>query len=231
MKGLTASETAELLMSVATHRTERLLTPIEVAARLQRAVDAGLSADAVGHAVGLDAKTVHLFLRLLELPDDYRQYVSWGRAKGRLPMSSASEAVELRGLLVEADFQLLLDLIRRDALKHKEVRAVVQRVKRNSAKPWREHLNDVLSLRPQVERQELIILDTPGLEPKDAKARADSLRFSLKNLLNAGLLAVYASQASIGILVTPTASQELDLHAAAQNLSLRAFLWQLAEPR
>ena len=69
MKGLSAYELRQLILSVGTHRSDRPLSPIEVAKLMRRALDMGETRKTLAGRLLLDdSSIIGRFMRLLSLP-------------------------------------------------------------------------------------------------------------------------------------------------------------------
>lgn len=150
LPALSDRERINLIFSVGTHRKERPITPIAVAELIRKAL-ARQSLEQI--ADDLQLKSVGMlnkFLSLNQLPAEVTPLVGWGGSKNILPFSSAVQISRL------AEPNLTRRLCEA-ALQHKftkdEVQAVVQRVLRSSKTTLDEAIEEILRLRPQVERQ------------------------------------------------------------------------------
>ena len=90
--GLSTDEERDLILSVGTHRPGRMLTPVEVAELLQRALDAGASSESIAKRCLLEGTTtISRFLRLLDLEEASKHLVVFGSKKGSLGFTTAME--------------------------------------------------------------------------------------------------------------------------------------------
>ena len=71
MRGLSSAEVRQLILSVGTHKSERPLSPVEVAQLMQKAVKAGENRKEIAARLLLeDSSIIGRFIRLLQLPPD-----------------------------------------------------------------------------------------------------------------------------------------------------------------
>lgn len=154
--GLSALELGRLRMSVGygTHKKGRPLSPIEVGSLLQKARSEGVSLEECARAVQLDG-TGHIgrFLRVLDLPEDIRHLVDWGSGRKFVGFTSA---VELAKLEAADDQRAVAEAVLADGLSSKEVRQVVQ-LRKRSGREIRECVDEVLDMRPKVERRYVFV--------------------------------------------------------------------------
>ncbi len=135
------------------HRKERLLSPVEVGALLQRACDAGSSLDECAKETWIDATGVRRFLRILDLPDDLRHVISWGSPRDAVGFSCATELTRLP----KADDQrTVAEAILANGLNSKEVRQVVQ-LRERSRRPVSECVKEVINMRQAIDRRYVFI--------------------------------------------------------------------------
>lgn len=153
MKGLTPEEYKALLRSVGTHRAERLLSPLEVAHFLKRAVAAGSTRKQCAEALNLGQTQVATFLKLLDLAPDIQHLADWGRStNASVSFSSLAELAQLS----QPKQSEVANAILRYGLTGKEVVQLVQ-IANRSKKPIAKCIDDIIRLRPQVETRHLFV--------------------------------------------------------------------------
>lgn len=154
LPGLNLTELRELQQSVGTHRGVRPLTPVEVADRLLRSLQAGASRAKCSKETQLAGPTmVDRFLKLRELPSRIQHLVEWGKSgKGVIGFSGA---VELSQFPRENQETMGLKIVEHELTK-KEIVSVRQLLERSSD-PLPRCLERVLKRRPVVTRVEVIL--------------------------------------------------------------------------
>ena len=149
-KILSPQERQGLLLSVGTHRRTRLLSPVEVANLFAKAIADGGSLGDCARAAGLEGTTIVVhFLRLLKLPESVRHLVDWGSGSGTIGFSVGAELARLADEVEE-------ETVVRGALAYRltgsEIRQVVQ-LRKRSKRSVEECLNEVVGMRPRVEKR------------------------------------------------------------------------------
>jgi hypothetical protein len=154
LEALTAEERKQLLMSIGTHRGERVLSPVEVARLLRKALDSGISMASCAESVQLTGTSqIARFLALLKLLPDVQHLVDWGRSDVTLAFSAA---FELSRLDIQEDQREAASSVLAHGFSTSEVRQLVQMRKR-SGKPLDDCVHAVLKMRPQIERRHVFI--------------------------------------------------------------------------
>ena len=147
---LSQQERQRLLLSVGTHRGQRPLSPVEVASLFTKVMTTGGSLSDCARAASLEGTTiVSRFLRLLKLPAAVWHLVGWGSVPGTLGFSSGAEIARLDD---DAEEQALVDGVLTNRLSGSEVRQVVQ-LRKRSKRPLQDCLNEVVGLRPRIEKR------------------------------------------------------------------------------
>jgi len=168
---------SKLIRSVGTHRTDRVLTPVEVAHALDY-FSTRESLKVVAQQIDLESSTANRFLRLLSLPSSVQSVVDWGASKTTLSFSAASELASLEST---GDQEQAARLALRHKMTKDEVRQAVQ-IHRRAAMPINKSVDAVLARRPQVVTLEVFIGAIPSsLKSRIAKlsqSERDSLLFS-----------------------------------------------------
>jgi hypothetical protein len=154
LSALTPEERQQLVASVGTHRSERHLSPTEVALLFQKAVRTGDSLADCAKAVSLESTSqISRFLSLLKLPADVLHLVDWGTTENSLSFSSA---FELSRLEQTEDKQRAVQAVLEHHLSSSEVRQLVQ-ARMRSGKSMDECIQVVLRMRPQIEVRHVFI--------------------------------------------------------------------------
>ena len=153
MKGLSAEEYSSLLRSVGTHRGKRLLSPVEVARLLKKSIDSGGSRQECAEALSVGPTQISAFLKLLILAPQIQHLADWrGSSSASVSFSSLAELARLP----EHDHVSAADAILKHGLTWKETVQLVQLADR-SAGDLNSCLDQVLSLRPQIETRHLFV--------------------------------------------------------------------------
>jgi hypothetical protein len=150
VNGLSEEEHQRLLLSVGTHRGQRPLSPIEVAALFAKVLAANGSLSECAKAASLEGTTqVSRFLRLLRLPESIWHLVGWGSVAGTIGFSSGAEIARLEN---DAEEEALVAGVLTNRLSGSEVRQVVQ-LRKRSKRSLDDCLNEVVGMRPRVEKR------------------------------------------------------------------------------
>lgn len=155
LPGISKLEFGRLHMSIGygTHKKGRPLSPVEVGMLLCRARKAGASLQDCAHALN---GTSHLgrFLRILDLAPDLLHLIGWGGGNGNSIGFSA--AVELARICDADDQRTVATAILADGLQSREIRQVAQ-LRSRSRRPIRACLEEVLGMRPSIEKRYVFI--------------------------------------------------------------------------
>ncbi len=144
----------KLILSVGTHRSERPLSPVEVAEALEMQIASGTTARDIAEALHLENTTmIGRFRRLLRLSPAIRHLVTWGQSPSSISLTVASELARLDSADTQ---QQVVDAALENGLKSSEVRQVVQILQR-SDQSTSEAIQSVLKLRPQVTRRHVMV--------------------------------------------------------------------------
>ena len=96
MKGLSTAEYKKLILSVGTHRNERILSPLEVAQLLSKAISAGTSRKECAEALQIGTTQVSTFLKLVRLTSEIQHLSDWrGTAGASIAFSTLTELGQL----------------------------------------------------------------------------------------------------------------------------------------
>lgn len=151
--GLSPEEEKELILSVGTHRAGRRLTPLEVARLFQRMTAHGATLKDCAELVQFEGTTmVSRFLRLLELEPDIQHLVDWGQSGSTIAFTAATE---LSRLDRQEQRQAVREILE-NGLKSQEVKQLVQ-LRRRSGKSLDVCVEEIVRLRPQIERRHVIL--------------------------------------------------------------------------
>lgn len=159
--GLTPLDFGRLKLSIGygTHKSNRPLAPGQVAALLRRACSSGASLADCAEALGVHQTSVRRLMRVLDLAEDLRTLVTWGRAEGSIGFSSA---VELTKLADPCDQQITAESILKSNLDSKEVRQIAQ-IRNRSGRDIETCIEEIISMRPVIERR-FVLIGTTGSE-------------------------------------------------------------------
>ncbi len=165
MKGLLPDQISQLILSVGTHKSNRPLSPIEVAEYMQSALDAGEKRTDIAEKLYLeDSSIIGHFLRLLSLPPQVQQLIGWGAAPTTISFSAAAGIARLNSGIEQI-------VLAKAALENKfnksEIVQVVQ-IRQRSDNSIESCIKSVIDQRPVVERRHVIIgqLTSEGLKDK-----------------------------------------------------------------
>lgn len=151
--GLAPEAQRDLILSVGTHRGNRRLSPIEVAEAMEEAINAGTSVQQLASALLLEDPTmITRFRRLLKLTSATKHLVGWG-GKSCLSVETASAIARLQP---QEEQEIAAKAVLEYRLSKKEVYQVVQ-IQERSGKPVSECIENVLRMRPQIEKRHILI--------------------------------------------------------------------------
>ena len=151
--GISEDTQRKLLLSVGSHRTDRLLSPMEIAVALDAARRSGTSLEELRNFLHLeDDSVLRRFLSLLTLGPDVRAYVDWKRTDITFPFTAASEIAKLPA----KDHRAVADAIIRYCLSTFEVKQLIQLCRRSN-RPVEACVEEVVRFRPTVETRHLFI--------------------------------------------------------------------------
>lgn len=151
--GLPPETQRDLILSVGTHRGNRRLSPIEVAEAMEAGINAGTSVQQLASALLLEDSTmITRFRRLLRLTSAIKHLVGWG-GKSSLFVETASAIARLQS---QEEQEIVAKAVLEYRLSKKEVYQVVQ-IQERSGKPITECIEDVLRMRPQIEKRHILI--------------------------------------------------------------------------
>ena len=190
---LTPKERQGLLLSVGTHRGKRPLSPVEVAGLFAKILAAGGNLSDCARAARLEGTTiVARFLRLMKLPDTVRHLVDWGSSPGSIGFSAGSELARLEDAAEEEE---VVRGVLTNRLSGSEVRQVIQ-LRKRSKRPVKDCLNEVVGMRPRIDKRYVYVGAVTDAALKGALAcmtqreRDECLAGAIKGVLDANTLSV-----------------------------------------
>lgn len=164
---LSPQERQGLLLSVGTHKGRRSLSPVEVATIFSKVLAAGGSMADCARAAHLEGTTiVARFLRLLKLPESVRHLVDWGSSPGTVGFSAGAELARLEN---DAEEEEVVSGVLTYRLSGSEVRQVVQ-LRKRSKRSVKECLDEVVGMRPRVEKRYVYVGAVTDAALKDSLA-------------------------------------------------------------
>lgn len=161
---LSPEERRGLLLSVATHRRQRPLSPIEVAGLFAKIINSGGTLSDCGRVANLGTTWVGRFLRLLNLPASAKHLVDWGTGAGMLGFTAGTELARLDQ---ESDQELVVQAVLANRLSGSEVRQIVQ-LRMRSHRPIRDCIEEVIGMRPTITKRFVYVgvVSSPKLKEK-----------------------------------------------------------------
>ena len=143
-----------LILSTGTHRSNRVLSPVEVSEGFKKLKDSGMSSREISDIVLFkDISMISKFERLLLLSPKIQHLIDWGSSSSTISFSSAAELARLDK---EKDQELLSEAILKNKLSKQEVIQIIQ-IKRRSSKPILKCIDEIIKLRPEIERKFVFI--------------------------------------------------------------------------
>lgn len=165
MRGLSSSEVRQLILSVGTHKSERPLSPVEVAKLMWKAEKAGEKRREIAARLLLeDSSIIGRFIRLLRLPPDVQQLTGWGSDPATLSFTAGSEIARLED---KQEQLVLATAALANRFNKSEIMQVVQ-IRKRSGKSIKECIKIVLNQRPVIERRHVIIGSLQSEKLKDS---------------------------------------------------------------
>lgn len=153
MRGLSSEIQQDLILSVGTRRAKRRLSPIEVAEAIEMSLASGSTVQELAVELDLHPTMVPRFRRLLKLPSDVRHVVDWWQGEARLSFEAASHIARLAS---SKEQQKVVEAALKHGLGKVETIQIVQ-IRERSGRPIAECIEEVLHMRPQIERRHLLI--------------------------------------------------------------------------
>lgn len=152
MRGISAEELRDLILSVGTHKQERILSPVEVAQLLETEINAGATIQEISKEILLNPTMTTRLHRLLNLAPEIQHLVGW-EGKPKISPSTASEIARLK-ILKEQEF--LANAALENRLSKKEVIQIIE-VRNKFNKPIGECVEEIIKMRPRIIRRYLFI--------------------------------------------------------------------------
>lgn len=182
MRGLSPSEVRQLILSVGTHKSERPLSPVEVAKLMEKTLKAGEKRNEIADRLYLDDSTIiGRFIRLLSLPDHVKQFIGWGSNPATVSFTAASEIARLNST---QDQSALAKLALENQFNKSEIIQVVQ-IQQRSERSIEDSVKAVLDQRPVIEKRHIIIGNLQSERLKDDLKQIPQLERN--NLLQSAL--------------------------------------------
>lgn len=177
---LSSDEKRDLILSVGTHKRSRRLPPVGVAKLMDRALKLN-TIDELARDLGFkETSTIKKFLSLLDLPSEIQAVTVWGRTRGYLSFSVASQ-------ISRVGDPSAMNVFCRAALEHglnkEEARAIAQCHKR-AGDNIETCVNSIVKLRPMIEHQHMFIgkIDLEKIGTSAGSARSE-LRKNLARIV------------------------------------------------
>jgi len=152
MSGISPEDKRDLILSVGIHKTERPLSPIEVAELLENLIDSGTTKKEISKEILLDSTMISRFRRLLSLAPEIQHLVGWG-GESKIPFSTASVIAHLK---TSEEHKFLVKSTLEHELSKNEVIQIVE-VRNKFSKPINECVEEILKMRPRIIRRYLFI--------------------------------------------------------------------------
>ena len=164
MKGLLPHEISKLILSVGTRKSNRPLSPVEVAGFMQSALDAGENRTDIAEKLHLeDSSIIGRFLNLLSLPSQVQQLVGWGSDPATISFSAAAGIARLN---TDVEQTALAKAALENKFNKSEIVQVVQ-IRHRSGNSIESCIKAVLDQRPIVERRYVLIGEMTSESLKD----------------------------------------------------------------
>ena len=214
MFGLSPETSKKLLLSVGTHHSERLLTPLEAAAAMRLALSNGATQKELASRLHFDGPTmVSRFVKLLSLAPSVQPLVGWGSDASTISFSSAFEIARLP----EREQQVAAEAVLANQLGLSEVKQLLQ-IRQRSGKAIDEAVQAVIAQRPTIEVRHVIV---GAITIEDVRGKVTNISQEERNsLLRRALLRrpeLDVRGAKLG-LDTFTLVGDKQLRAAMENL-------------
>ena len=214
MFGLSPETSKKLLLSVGTHHSERLLTPLEAAAAMRLALSNGATQKELASRLHFDGPTmVSRFVKLLSLAPSVQPLVGWGSDASTISFSSAFEIARLP----EREQQVAAEAVLANQLGLSEVKQLLQ-IRQRSGKAIDEAVQAVIAQRPTIEVRHVIV---GAITIEDVRGKVTNISQEERNSLLRGALLrrpeLDVRGAKLG-LDTFTLVGDKQLRAAMENL-------------
>ena len=182
MKGLSGYELRQLILSVGTHRSDRPLSPVEVAKLMRRALDMGETRKTLADRLLLDdSSIIGRFIRLLSLSVQVQLLIGWGSNPDTISFTAASDIARLD---YPEEQKTLAKMALENQFNKSEIIECVQ-LRQRSERSIEDCVKAVLGQRPVIERRHVIIGE---LKPENLKDRLKEMsQLERDNLLESAL--------------------------------------------
>lgn len=172
MRGISSYELRQLILSVGTRKSTRLLTPVEVGRLIQKALDAGETRIEIADRLHLVGTTmIGRFISILSLPPQVQQLVGWGSDSATIPTESASQIARLKSTEEQIS---LAKVVLECRFNKSEIRQVIQ-IRQRSGNPIDKCIKSVLNQRPVIEKRHVIIGELRSEKLREYLARTSQL--------------------------------------------------------
>jgi len=175
MTGISPENKRDLILSVGIHKTERPLSPIEVAELLGKLISSGTTKKEISKEILLDSTMISRFLRLLNLAPEIQHLIGWG-GESKISFSTASEIARLK---TPGEHRFLATATLEHKLSKSEVIQTIE-VRNKFGKPINECVKDILKMRPRIIRRYLFI---GAVKSPDVQNRLSEMSQEERNVL------------------------------------------------
>lgn len=243
MPPLTPDEWSELKLSVGTHHKRRVLRPMEVAKRMQRILESGVSPQAEPYTMdqlarGLDLRggsMVPRFLSLLEVPEEFQGMIEWGVGAGELDHLTFSIAMTVAPLNPEHKREILTKILKHE-LNKRETMMAVQALRRDPSRSVSDAIAVALTTRPVKIDHEILI---GSFSPESPMSRSDipigrkeaMISAALRPILEGEPLAARVSEKHFVLSTSPKGKRLLHDHGARLGMDENQLVAKLCEAR
>lgn len=153
LANLTPTERRDLIMSVGVHRQSRRLSPWQVSQLISKAQQE-LTLREIARDVNLrDDSVLRKFISLQKLPPGIQSLVGWRLTPASI---SFSVAAEISRLDTHEEMEHLAAVVVENRLSKEETQSIIQRRRRGNV-PLAQAIDDVLKVRPIIEKQHLYL--------------------------------------------------------------------------
>ena len=196
MRGISAEELRDLILSVGTHKQERILSPVEVAQLLEKAINAGATIQEISKEILLNPTMTTRLHRLLNLAPEIQHLVGW-EGKPKISPSTASEIARLK-TLKEQEF--LANATLENRLSKREVIQIIE-VRNKFNKPIGECVEEIIEMRPRIIRRYLFIgaIKSPEVQDRLSKMPQKERNVLFNNVVTLNLPNLASWDGSLGV--------------------------------
>lgn len=227
IEDLTADEYGNLVASVGTHKGRRHLLPYQCSDLIDRTLK-GSSIEQVSNAIDISSSQITKFLNLKKLPPEIRKMVCFGKQKGCITFSTATEITRL-----DSDPEKLM--LCRAALEYNlsklEVISIIQRRDRSHL-DLSNVIQEILKLRPVIERQYLYLIGIEKLNFENELGLKKIIRKQLAKKIGASnILSVSIADKRLAILLSESGAKASSVSSNLSSGNMRAFLQSIVSQR